>query len=63
MLKFKEVQQHLNCSASTLKRLLAGGQLEFVRIGPRAIRITEAALEEFVRLNSVRRAQVKRIQE
>ena len=46
MLKFVEVQQKLNCSRSTLKRLLADGRIGFVRIGPRGIRITETELEE-----------------
>lgn len=54
MLKFVEVQQRLNCSRSTLKRLLADGRMEFVRIGPRGIRITETELEEFIHRNSVR---------
>jgi excisionase family DNA binding protein len=54
MLKLKQAQQRLNCSRSTLKRLLADGQIEVVRIGRRGIRITEAELEAFIRGNTVK---------
>lgn len=48
MLKLKQVRQQLNCSNSTVKRLIATGDLETVRVNPRTVRVTQAALEMFI---------------
>jgi excisionase family DNA binding protein len=48
MYKLSQVRNKLNCSATTVKRLIAKGDLEFVRVNARTIRVTEAALEAFI---------------
>lgn len=43
------VAAKLNCSARYVYRLIETGDLKAIRIGVRALRVPEAALEEFIR--------------
>ncbi|MBW1992226.1 MAG: helix-turn-helix domain-containing protein [Deltaproteobacteria bacterium] len=42
------VAKYLDCSREHVYQLVAQGKLEAIRLGPRAIRISEASLQGFI---------------
>ena len=54
LLSVTEVAERLNCSAKTVRRLIATGQLEAVRIGPanRLVRVSERAYRSYLALRN-----------
>jgi excisionase family DNA binding protein len=48
LLTAEQVAERLSISHSHTQRLMARGDLEVVRIGRRAVRVTESAVEEFI---------------
>lgn len=49
LLKVQEVASKLGVSPRTVQSLIAAGRMRVVRLSPRAIRIAEGDLNEFVR--------------
>ena len=47
LLKLREAGEELNCSVSTVRRLIAEGELPTYRVG-RGLRIAEADIEAFL---------------
>lgn len=50
LLTVSEVAERLNCSSKTVRRLIANGDLEALRIGPssRLVRVSERALRVYL---------------
>lgn len=48
LLKTAEVAERLALSVGHAERLIARGDIEVVRIGSRAVRVTEAAVDRFI---------------
>lgn len=43
-----KVAEHLNCTKRYVYELVSQGKLEAIRLGPRALRISEASLQGFI---------------
>ena len=53
LLNVHHVDRRLGCSNNTIYSLIQGGSLKAIRIGKRALRITESSLIEFLESREV----------
>lgn len=53
-LQVRRVAKILDCHPETIYDLVRDGKLEAIRFGRKAIRISEAKLEEFIEMNKIK---------
>ena len=49
----KEAAEKLKISEKQLRRDMQAGKIDYVRLGPRRIRVTDQQIEQFIQLNTV----------